>query len=224
MGRLPAGSGAAAHRGRRRHGGHAAVRADRLFRAARVHSPTRRGDHRSLVLAFFVVLPAQFWLAATRRFDLFTVFIPVYVFLALPQASALAGTRSGSWSARQAASQPQLQLAPLGTEHGGVQPAVPPAVLHHAVWPGAGRGNGVPRLRGRVAGFPPGASAPRSPAATACSTGVNALCFSAPVFFHPARRYFGGCVSPRSRAGCRPTSRPGCLEPIRRPCAIPSCS
>ncbi|AMO22237.1 phosphatidate cytidylyltransferase [Ramlibacter solisilvae] len=54
-------------------------------------SPTRRGDHRSLVLAFFVVLPIQFWLVATRRFDLFTVFIPVYVFFALPLASALAG-------------------------------------------------------------------------------------------------------------------------------------
>ena len=53
-------------------------------------SPTRRGDHRSLVLAFFVVLPVQFWLVATRRFDLFTVFIPVYVFLALPVVSALA--------------------------------------------------------------------------------------------------------------------------------------
>ncbi|MGZ5179742.1 MAG: phosphatidate cytidylyltransferase [Ramlibacter sp.] len=54
-------------------------------------SPTRRADHRSLVLAFFVVLPIQFWLAATRHFDLFTVFIPVYVFLALPLASALGG-------------------------------------------------------------------------------------------------------------------------------------
>jgi phosphatidate cytidylyltransferase len=54
-------------------------------------SPTRRGDHRSLVLAFFVVLPVQFWLVATERFDLFTVFIPVYVFLAIPVVSALAG-------------------------------------------------------------------------------------------------------------------------------------
>ena len=52
-------------------------------------SPTRRGDHRSLVLAFFVVLPVQFWLVATRHFDLFTVFIPVYVFLALPVVSVL---------------------------------------------------------------------------------------------------------------------------------------
>ena len=53
-------------------------------------SPTRRGDHRSLVLAFFVVLPLQFILVGTRHFDLFTVFIPVYVFLALPVVSALA--------------------------------------------------------------------------------------------------------------------------------------
>ncbi|HEY8048013.1 MAG TPA: phosphatidate cytidylyltransferase [Ramlibacter sp.] len=54
-------------------------------------SPTRRGDHRSLVLAFFVVLPVQYWLVATRHFDLFTVFIPVYVFLAIPVAGALGG-------------------------------------------------------------------------------------------------------------------------------------
>ena len=53
-------------------------------------SPTRRGDHRSLVLAFFVVLPLQYWLVGTRHFNLFTVFIPVYVFLAIPVVSALA--------------------------------------------------------------------------------------------------------------------------------------
>ena len=53
-------------------------------------SPTRRGDHRSLVLAFFVVLPAQYALVGTEHFDLFTVFIPVYVFLAIPVVSALA--------------------------------------------------------------------------------------------------------------------------------------
>jgi phosphatidate cytidylyltransferase len=54
-------------------------------------SPTRRGDHRALVLAFFVVLPVQFWLVGSQHFDLFTVFIPVYVFLAVPVASALGG-------------------------------------------------------------------------------------------------------------------------------------
>ena len=49
---------------------------------------TRRGDHRSLLLAFFVVLPLQYVIVATRHFDLFTVFIPVYVFLAIPVVSA----------------------------------------------------------------------------------------------------------------------------------------
>ncbi len=52
---------------------------------------TRRGDHRSLILAFFVALPLQYLLVGTRAFDLFTVFVPVYVFLAIPVASALAG-------------------------------------------------------------------------------------------------------------------------------------
>lgn len=52
---------------------------------------TRRGDHRSLILAFFVVLPVQYVLVGLREFDLFSVFIPVYVFLAVPVVSALAG-------------------------------------------------------------------------------------------------------------------------------------
>lgn len=52
---------------------------------------TRPGDHRSLLLAFFAALPVQFLLVGTRSFDLFTVFVPVYVFLAIPVASALAG-------------------------------------------------------------------------------------------------------------------------------------
>src|SRR4051812_14072079 len=50
---------------------------------------TRRADHRSLLLAFFGVLPLQFVLAGGRHFDLFTVFIPVYVFFAIPVVSAL---------------------------------------------------------------------------------------------------------------------------------------
>ncbi len=52
---------------------------------------TRRGDHRSLLLAFFGVLPLQYVLVANLNFDLFSVFIPVYVFLAIPVVSALAG-------------------------------------------------------------------------------------------------------------------------------------
>ena len=53
-------------------------------------SPTQRGDHRSLVLIFFVVLPVQYLLVWAGRYNLFTVFVPVYVFLAIPVVSALA--------------------------------------------------------------------------------------------------------------------------------------
>ncbi len=52
---------------------------------------TRRSDHRSLLLAFFIVLPVQYAIVATRHFDLFAVFVPVYVFFAIPVLSAMAG-------------------------------------------------------------------------------------------------------------------------------------
>jgi len=58
----------------------------RVFDAL-AHPP---GDHRSLVLAFFAVLPTQYWLVGSGHFDMFAVFIPVYAFLALPVVSALA--------------------------------------------------------------------------------------------------------------------------------------
>ncbi|MCB2022009.1 MAG: phosphatidate cytidylyltransferase [Rhizobacter sp.] len=50
---------------------------------------TRRADHRSLLLAFFVILPAQFVLAGAQGLNLFMVLIPVYSFLAIPVVSAL---------------------------------------------------------------------------------------------------------------------------------------
>ncbi len=49
---------------------------------------TRRADHRPLLLAFFGVLPLQFVLAGSLQFNLFTVFVPVYVFFAMPVLSA----------------------------------------------------------------------------------------------------------------------------------------
>lgn len=51
---------------------------------------TQRSDHRTLIVAFFVLLPVQYMICGTRFFDLFTVFLPVYGFLALPIVSALA--------------------------------------------------------------------------------------------------------------------------------------
>ena len=52
---------------------------------------TTRSDHRTLIAAFFIVLPLQYIVVANRRFDLFTVLIPVYAFLAIPVISALSG-------------------------------------------------------------------------------------------------------------------------------------
>ncbi len=52
---------------------------------------TTRSDHRTLIAAFFVILPLQYIVVANRRFDLFTVLIPVYAFLAIPVISALSG-------------------------------------------------------------------------------------------------------------------------------------
>lgn len=53
-------------------------------------TPTRPGDHRPLSLAFFVIIPAQYWLIGIDWYALFSIFIPVYAFLLLPSMSVLA--------------------------------------------------------------------------------------------------------------------------------------
>lgn len=77
---------------------------------------TRRGDHRSLLLAFFVVLPLQFVFVGTRSFDLFSVFIPVYVFLAIPVISALSGD-PGRFLERNAVIQWGITVCVFGLSH-----------------------------------------------------------------------------------------------------------
>ncbi|MBL8342084.1 MAG: phosphatidate cytidylyltransferase [Rubrivivax sp.] len=77
---------------------------------------TRRGDHRSLILAFFVVLPLQYVIVGLRRFDLFSVFIPVYAFLAIPVASALAGD-PGRFLERNAKIQWGIMVCVFGLSH-----------------------------------------------------------------------------------------------------------
>ncbi|MBK6470620.1 MAG: phosphatidate cytidylyltransferase [Betaproteobacteria bacterium] len=78
---------------------------------------TRRADHRSLLLAFFAVLPLQYVIAGGRHFDLFTVFIPVYVFLAIPVASALAGDPE-RFLERNAKIQWGIMVCVYGLSHG----------------------------------------------------------------------------------------------------------
>ena len=50
-----------------------------------------RADHWSLVASFFIVLPFQYYLVWTDWYGLYSVFIPVYVFLLLPIVSVLRG-------------------------------------------------------------------------------------------------------------------------------------
>lgn len=52
---------------------------------------TRRGDHRALFLAFFIVLPLQYVFVALPWYGMFSVFIPVYAFLLLTARAAVAG-------------------------------------------------------------------------------------------------------------------------------------
>jgi len=52
---------------------------------------TRRGDHLALAVAFFVVLPLQYYLISIEWYGLYSILIPVYVFLLLPIVAALRG-------------------------------------------------------------------------------------------------------------------------------------
>jgi phosphatidate cytidylyltransferase len=52
---------------------------------------TRRADHWALAAAFFIVLPAQYYLIWIGWYGLYSIFIPVYAFLLIPIIAALRG-------------------------------------------------------------------------------------------------------------------------------------
>ena len=54
-------------------------------------TPTRAGDHWSLVAAFYILLPVQYWLIYSDWYGLFAIFLPVYGMLGLPILAALQG-------------------------------------------------------------------------------------------------------------------------------------
>ncbi|MBC8737117.1 phosphatidate cytidylyltransferase [Paraburkholderia sp. UCT31] len=60
------------------------------FREFITLTPTKAADYSSLLLAFYVALPAQFILLAMRWYGLFAIFIPVYAFFVMSAAGALA--------------------------------------------------------------------------------------------------------------------------------------
>ena len=53
-------------------------------------TPTRRHDHVILIIAFYIAIPVQYILLGYEEIGLFSLFIPVYLFLTLPVVMALA--------------------------------------------------------------------------------------------------------------------------------------
>ncbi len=54
-------------------------------------TPTRRGDHRSLLFTFFCLMPLQYFLVGVGWYGMFSVLVPVYAFLFIPTVNALQG-------------------------------------------------------------------------------------------------------------------------------------
>jgi phosphatidate cytidylyltransferase len=52
---------------------------------------TRAGDHMALAMMFYVALPMQYFLVGIEWYGLFSIFIPVHVFLILPILGSLRG-------------------------------------------------------------------------------------------------------------------------------------
>jgi phosphatidate cytidylyltransferase len=53
-------------------------------------TPTKVGDHRTLSLAFFLLIPLHYYLIYIEWYTLFSILIPVYAFLLMPSISVLA--------------------------------------------------------------------------------------------------------------------------------------
>lgn len=79
-------------------------------------APTRRGDHRVLLLVFFVAIPIQYGLVAARWYGLFAILIPVYGMLCLSAAAALAGD-TARFLERVARAQWGLMVCVYGVSH-----------------------------------------------------------------------------------------------------------
>lgn len=77
---------------------------------------TRRADHWALAVAFFVVLPLQYYLVWIDWYGLFSIFIPVYAFLLMPIIAALRGD-SDHFLVRIAEVQWALMICVFCTSH-----------------------------------------------------------------------------------------------------------
>jgi phosphatidate cytidylyltransferase len=79
-------------------------------------TPTKPGDHRALFVSFFIVVPVQYVLIGIDWYGLFSIFIPVYMFLLLPALSAMIGD-THEFLARNAKTQWGLMLTVYAISH-----------------------------------------------------------------------------------------------------------
>ena len=86
------------------------------LREVATYTAKAREDHTTLALAFFAVLPLQFLFVGLGAPGLFTIFIPVYVFLGLSVLSALRGSPA-RFLARVAETQWALVTCVYGASH-----------------------------------------------------------------------------------------------------------
>jgi len=75
-----------------------------------------RADHRALLIAFFIALPAQYVLVGVGWYGLFSILIPVYAFLLIPAVLAIIG-ETENFLARTATIQWGLAICVYAISH-----------------------------------------------------------------------------------------------------------
>jgi phosphatidate cytidylyltransferase len=80
-------------------------------------TPTRKADHFALLVSFFIVLPSQYGLAWTGWYGLFTIFIPVYVFLLLPAFTIISSDATRNFLERTSETQWGLMICVYCISH-----------------------------------------------------------------------------------------------------------
>ena len=80
-------------------------------------TPTRKADHFALLVSFFIVLPSQYGLVWTAWYGVFTIFIPVYVFLLLPAFTIISNDATKNFLARTSETQWGLMVCVYCISH-----------------------------------------------------------------------------------------------------------
>ena len=120
-------------------------------------TPTRPGDHRTLFWVFFLFTPLQFVLVWFRHYGLYSILIPVYVFLFIPARIAFSGDAK-RFLERSAKIQVGLLICVYCLSHAPALMTSQRAVTDTGRGPATGNGKAGPRLdrcgRGGGAGCP----------------------------------------------------------------------